>query len=176
MDAERELALQAAGAQAARECADLPDWIRPGAKLAALNFRDSYWLLTVSHITKTQIVCVPDANQATDYRFEREATSHFGDAPAHRLRGKKGTRLVQRSHPDVTRLRIDALVKGAAEEAGAARTRYGQPRANGDDRPIEERALSLLDDIENAARLARRQVLHLIASCPELSGHADGQS
>jgi len=159
------------------EYPDLEDWIRPGAKLASLSYRDSTAMLTVTKITKTQIVCVSDTNPDADYRFERTAIkrSTYDTTTWHYLRGNRGVRLVQRNHPDVVRLQVAGVARQAATAAEEARKRFGNPEANGDERPVEERALTMLDDIENAARAARHKILNLIARSPELSGHADGQ-
>ena len=49
---------------------DLPNWIRPGARLAVIG---SGWsLITVTKITRTQIVAVSDRYSNTVNRFDRK--------------------------------------------------------------------------------------------------------
>jgi len=150
--------------------ADLSPWIRPGAKLANLIYQDRYSLVTVTNITRTQIVAVADSNPhsvhnpSIVYRYERIPGREFypHEGPCHQLRGRRGARLVRRTHPTVVSLRIDAIAKQAMHEADLARSRYGNPIREGDTRPRDERALAMLDDIENAARTARTRILAIL--------------
>lgn len=138
---------------------DLPSWIRPGAKLAAID--GGHALVTVTKITRAQIVAVADGGRRSEYRFNRTpvpARPPYRPEPEYRLRGTYSGSLVRRDHPHVKRERIDAIAKNATHEAEQARRVYGNPKASGDKRPIDERAMDLLDAIENAARKARRQI------------------
>lgn len=142
---------------------DLPTWIRPGAKLAAID--GGHVLITVTKITRAQIVAVADNNRHAEYRFNRtpvRANPPYRPEPEYRLRGTYGGSLVRRDHPHVKRERIDAIAKLAAYEAEQARKVYGNPKANGDNRPVDERAMDMLDAIENAARKARRQIEEIL--------------
>lgn len=149
--------------------ADLPDWIRPGAELAALG-SVGFVMVTVTRITRTQIVTVWDNRTSVEYRFNRTpvpANDSHRPEPEYQQRGTYFGKLVQRSHPDITRVCIDRIARNAAHRVEEALKVYGNPRAAGDGRPVEERAMDLLDAIENAARSARRKVEQLNAPAAE---------
>ncbi len=148
----------------ADDYADLPDWIRPGAKLAVLL---GGALVTVTRITRTQIVATRDGRSdgSVEYRFDRTpipANPPYRPNPEYRRRGAYGDHLVQRSHPHIVEMLIDQAAQRAAQDVEAAYKVYRNPKTNGDSRPVEERAMDLLDAIENAARKARRKVERLI--------------
>lgn len=151
-------------ARPAEEYADLPAWIRPGAQLAALIYRDNYTPVTVKKITATQIVTVSDRNTVHEYRFERAARSRYGDSPGYHGRGQSGTRLVERTHPDVITVEIKNQASAALSATEDAAKKFRNPGMHNDKRVIDERVLELLDSIENAARAARKRVLELLGA------------
>lgn len=140
---------------------DLPDWIRPGAKLA---IDTTGTLITVTRITATQIITVGDRYRNATYRFNRKpnpANPPYRPEPRYMQRGEYSRYLVRRNHPDVIAQLVNEIAGAAVEAVDAARKVYRNPRTSGDDRPLPERAMDLLDAIENAARKARREIEHL---------------
>lgn len=147
------------------EYADLPEWIRPGAKLAALSL-DSATLVTVQRFTKTQIVCL--TSTSAEYRFYRKPEMVGWRTPGEKTPewcavGDRFISLVQRNHPYVVRERIRNTMTRAARDIEASvktRTSSWAPEAERK-RPIDERAMDFFDEVENIVRAARRQVEQL---------------
>lgn len=146
--------------------ADLPGWIRPGAKLAALSARAAT-LLTVRRFTRTQIVC--ESASGTEYRFYRTPEMRGNwRTPAEKTPewcavGDRFITLVKRDHPYVVEDRIRAVMQRASRDVEAsikART-SGWASKEEKARPIEERAFDFFDEVENIVRAARRKVEQL---------------
>lgn len=141
------------------EYPDLPGWIRPGAKLAALSL-DTSWNVVVEKITPTQIVCKSGRN-GTVYRFYREARRVFGEELAHQLQGDRLVKLVRRDHTEVVQLTIRSIRQQVIQDMRTACT----PRPYGgvkDTRSEDERAMELFDQLENMVRKARKKVENLL--------------
>lgn len=140
---------------------DLPEWIRPGAKLATLG--SGYELVIVKKITRTQIVVHPAQHPSAESRFDRTPVRVNGQEGQYRQRGSYSVTLVRRDHPVIVGMRITRIAVNAAAEVATLRKAHDNALYDkADKRSREERALDLLDGIENAARAARRKVEALL--------------
>lgn len=140
------------------EYPDLPGWITPGAKLAALGL-DSATMVTVTKITQTQIVTVADSNKSAVLRFRREECKEIGgSAWVRELIGNRLVVLERRDHTRVVQFKIRGVIQGLAQDVRSAVT----PKFVKDDRTEDERAMAILDDLENLVRRARKKVERLL--------------
>lgn len=144
------------------EYADLASWVRPKAALAMLGLNDAT-MVTVTHITRTQIVCVADSNKHAIYRFHRElrrplGTSYDSERLEHELIGDRLVHLARRDHTEVIQYRVRGVMINLGTAIRAAVT----PKFGKDPRSQDERAMETLDALENLVRKARRRVESLI--------------
>lgn len=142
----------------ADEYGDLPGWIRPGAKLAMLQLGDAT-MVTVTHLTRTQIVTVADSNKHAIYRFHREERKLFGSrGMGYELMGEVLAQLVRRDHTEVTQ----ACIRYTVADLRSSVRKIVTPAFGKDGRSADEVAMELLDQLENAVRKARRKVEGLL--------------
>ena len=141
---------------------DLPEWAQPGAR-AAHSTNGGVEPVTVSHVTKTQIVA--KSARGIEYRYEREpATPHYGekwDRPRYKQRGEWGHHLMSLDEPRVQRDLMRSAIRSAmlsVETSVDGWSKYRIGRRPEEKRPLDEVAMEELDAIENAVRAARRKI------------------
>jgi hypothetical protein len=145
---------------------DLPDWIRPGAKLARLGLSD-YSFVTVTKITRTQIVAVEKPDErgfASEYRFDRKpipADRLTGEGEQWRRRGGAYFEfLKRRDHPEIVNSRVSAIVRNASYQIELEWKTHNTAKRNSSKSP-GELAMDYFDAVENITRAARRKVERL---------------
>jgi hypothetical protein len=155
---------------------DLPDWIRPGARVARLDHSRAS-MLTVTKITKTQIVTL-EANGLGIRRFDRTPVApdyhelrNNPDAPhTYRERGSYSACLVTRDDPRVVQIlrehKIRVATSTAISVAENARIRWNNPTNDEKKLDLDVRAMLVFDEVDEAIAKARRRIQRAMVDLP----------